>query len=505
MPTDNPLAKETINDIKAKISPVLIIESRRVFGNKSYTDENILKFWHNIDVSKIQNFESKRLFKLFGANDSSFSASLVTHIRMLSDNLHSSVKKPNGSDFKEGQAYLNSFIESMEVGNNYSNGFSQPNTLNDQITRLARNILTSDNAAGALFVELNPDTYEAVKFNILDCDAIKFKEVEGKYIPCITGYINTSFTSKGNITYKELELDVANFLWQPFDSDAAEINGNNPLRPGLRTTFTKMEFFDNLRKVLRNQAWPKIKVVISLESVMLSAPVEIQKDKKKLIEYTKDYLGTIESQLTGISADENIIVYDTIKEVSFLETEKNFDPRPIQSLLNSDIISGYKAPPSAVGQGGSTRTGEGLASAELVIFRRSIKALRKLIEDLYSRAFTLALRLSGRNGYVKSYYDEFSLRPPEEAAQFISIEQNSIIEAWLTGSISTVEKNEKIRKLHGLTGAVIEDGIERTDSRSNRSENNKEVYRGPISEENKEKTREETRKNNKVGNERKQV
>ena len=411
------------------------------------------------------------------------------------DYARTTVYKVNGSTYKEGQIYIDSLLQRFNYSDNYKDGFSQPNTIHDQVSRIARNLLTSDNAAAALFIKVDPKTYEVDLFKVIDCDSVYFTEPtlygKKKAIPYI--YNNATL----------VELDVANFLWQPLDADAEQVTGNNPLRPVLRNTFTKLEFLDNLRKVLKNQAWPKIKVVLDEEAVLKLAPSEIRNDMKKLISFFNDYMADVKDQLTNIPADSNIVVYNTIKEMSFLESKGKFDPKPILTMLDSEAISALKAPPSTVGKGGATRTGEGLASAELVVFRRTVKALRNLIENLYSRAFTFALRMGGYQGYVKHRLKEFSLRPPEESAQFDSIRVQIIKDAWILGAIGDDEKDRKIRQILELEGAPPDDAEFKEDLLIGKSdESDRQTERGPIANRDKERKRSETRKNQKIGNDR---
>jgi len=493
----------SLSEIRKKVNFTLVVNSRDYFNNLyNSTDEFIKKNWHNVNISQIQSFDSHRLFKLFAANDSAFSASLYTHLRMMVDTFTLTAFKSNKTTFKEGQLYLNSLIEKLNYEDDWTEGFSQASTLLDQIGRIGRNLLTSDNASAALFVQINDKTYEVERFYPIDCDRVYFDNqiFYNKKPP--KPYIYQNGT--------KVILDVVNFLWQPLDPDTEELTGNNPLRPALRNTFTKIEFLDNLRKVLKNQAWPKIKVVIDEEAVINMSPAEIRNDSKQLIEFLNNYVGSVKDQLTNIEADQNLVVYDTIKEMSFLESKSNFDPRPIAELLDSEAISALKAPPSTVGKGGSTRTGEGLASAELVIFRRSVKALRRNIENIFSRAFTLALRLKGLQGYAKFRLKEFTLRPPEESAQYDRMRQDTIIKAWAIGSIGDKEKDYKIRAMHDLDGFPPEDAELRPDmlnkkqgglTNSNGSE--KQTGRTPVSNESKEKKREETRKRQKTGSDRK--
>ena len=495
-----------LSKIRGKLNTSIVIDSRSLYNSLSNpTDEWISKNWHNVDVSHIQSFSSLRLFKLFATNDSAFSASLYTHTRMMVDSARTTAYKPDGSTYKKGQVYIDSLLQKFNFSDNYANGFSQPNTVYDQIGRIARNLLTSDQAAAALFVKVDPYSYEVDEFKVIDCDRVYFhgQTLGNDGTTIITG------NKKKVVPYiydnsQQVELDVANFLWQPLDPDAEQVVGNNPLRPALRNTFTKLEFLDNLRKVLKNQAWPKILVTLDEEAVLRLAPPEIKHDEKKIIEFFSDYITNVEAQLTGIEADANIIIYDTVKEIKFLESQSKFDPRPIAELLDSEAISALKAPPSTVGKGGSTRTGEGLASAELVIFRRTVKALRNLVEILYSRAFTLALRLGGYQGYVKHRLKEFSLRPPEEAAQFDSIRVATIKEAWILGAIGEDEKDRKIRQIMDLEGAPPDDAEIKDDliGKTN-NDSEREVERGPIANREKEEKRSETNKKKKSGQNRK--
>jgi len=477
--------KNVLSEVRKHVKRNFTMESKRFFGFVQRSDDTILKFWHNIDTTEIQQFNSSRLFKIFANVDASFSAALHAHVRMLVEDYRVTAKKVNGKPSAEGQKYLDTLVDSMNHTDGLS-GFALPNTVPDIVARIGRNILTSDNASGALFVALD-QKYRAVKFHVLDCDGVYFETKGDRHVP---------YVIKNG---RRVSLDFANFLWQPMDPGAEQVTGNNPLRPGLRTSFTKMEFLSNLRKVLRNQAWPKVKVTINEEAVINMAPPEVRQDAKKLIEFMTDYIGKVEDQLTGIDPDQNIVTYNTIEDISYLETTGNFDPAPYAKLLEGENISGYKAPSSVVGRGGNQDTGEGLGSAELVIFRRTIKAFRRTIEELMSRALTLSMRLEGLQGRAKFAFKEFTLRPPEESAQFNSIEVDTIINAWNNGAIGDTEKDKKIRHLLGEDGPAPSDANVRNVDLPMSS---KEVMRSPDAEEERENNRRETRKDQKTGNNR---
>ena len=164
--------KSVLSEVRKHVKMTLVLDSRKLFTFLHDSDEIIKKNWHNIDTYNLQKFSSHRLFKLFAANDSSFSSSLGTHVHMLSDDFRVTAYKRNKSLYTEGQEYIDGLLERLNYLDTFD-GFAEPNTIADQIAKMGRNILTSDNAAGAIFVNLDKG-YEVHDFQILDCDRVYF-------------------------------------------------------------------------------------------------------------------------------------------------------------------------------------------------------------------------------------------------------------------------------------------------------------------------------------------
>ena len=233
-----------LSEIRKKVNFAIVVDSRSYFNKLSgATDEIIKKNWHNINVSQIQSFSSHRLFKLFAANDSAFSASLYTHLRMMVDKFTLFALKSNKTPYKEGQIYLNTLIERLNYEDDWTEGFSQASTLLDQIGRIGRNLLTSDNASAAIFAKIDDKSYEVEKFTVLDCDRVYFEKPLSTFANTKKKSYQIPYIYENN---QKVYLNCINFLWQPLDPDAEELCGNNPLRPALRNTFTKIEFLENL-------------------------------------------------------------------------------------------------------------------------------------------------------------------------------------------------------------------------------------------------------------------
>ena len=65
--------------------------------------------------------------------------------------------------------------------------------------------------------------------------------------------------------------------------------------------------------------------------------------------------------------------------------------------------------------------------------------IRKKLNELYSRIFTLAVRLYGVDCYVEFAYEDIDLRPKNEVEAFRAMKQSRILEQLSLGFISDEE------------------------------------------------------------------
>jgi hypothetical protein len=72
--------------------------------------------------------------------------------------------------------------------------------------------------------------------------------------------------------------------------------------------------------------------------------------------------------------------------------------------------------------------------------------LRRKLNEVYSRALTVAIRIMGVDGYVEFAYEELDLRPAKELEAFKSMEQSRILDLL---SLGLLDDNEASLKLTG--------------------------------------------------------
>jgi hypothetical protein len=82
---------------------------------------------------------------------------------------------------------------------------------------------------------------------------------------------------------------------------------------------------------------------------------------------------------------------------------------------------------------------QSLSNTESLVFIRNAQSLHRPVNEVMSRAFTLACRLFGADVYVEFRLNPINLRPEEELEAFKAMKQDNILEQLSLGFISDEE------------------------------------------------------------------
>jgi hypothetical protein len=88
---------------------------------------------------------------------------------------------------------------------------------------------------------------------------------------------------------------------------------------------------------------------------------------------------------------------------------------------------------------GRGESGVNTASVEARIFSLAAESLNDPIADLFSDAFTLALRMTGYTGYVDCVFDKVELRPLTELEPQLVMKQSRLLQDLSLGLITDDE------------------------------------------------------------------
>lgn len=251
-------------------------------------------------------------------------------------------------------------------------------------------------------------------------------------------------TKTGNLIYPkqkpaagggdDIELDIANFFISELNLGADETYSTPMYKSALIDTFQNSDFIDDMRRVVFKSGHSRLVVQLNAEKVKASAPEETQADEAKLLEFMGAVQRQVQTSVGGLRPEDSIVVYDSMEvDVADIGGVKS-DYVPLMQQMNNMQATSLKAPPSILGI--RSEGSQSLANSETLIYLKIAKSIQGPVEDVMSRALTLAVRLLGIEGYIKFEFDAIELRPEGEREAYKQLKQKRILEQLSLGLIT---------------------------------------------------------------------
>ena len=233
-----------------------------------------------------------------------------------------------------------------------------------------------------------------------------------------------------------IDLDIPTVIYTAWDQEVTQATPSSYMEAAIQTILADIEFNNDMRRALKRAVLPRMVATIDAEKVIKSAPVEIQNDPEKLAEYMNQVSQGVQDMLNTLSPEDALTSYDSIT-YSFIEG--GHDPSGIiervQNVLNAKLSSGTKSLPVTLG----FATTSNASGAESLLYIKQCDGLRRKLNEIYSRALSVAVRLMGVEGYVEFVYDSIDLRPTTELEAFFSQNQSRILDQLSLGLIGDEE------------------------------------------------------------------
>ena len=234
----------------------------------------------------------------------------------------------------------------------------------------------------------------------------------------------------------EIDLDIPTVIYVAVDQLQTEAYASSYIEGAIQPILADIDFNNDVRRALKRSVLPRFVATIDSEAVKKLCPPEILIDNVKFTAYKQELIESIESMVNDLGPEEALIAYDS---VSFNFVEGGKDPSTIieklQKVLNGKLVSGAKTLPVMLGHAVTSNA----SSAEALLYIKQANMLRVKLNELYSRALTIAVRLMGQDCYVEFVYDNIDLRPASELEAFKSMKQSRVLELLSLGLISDAE------------------------------------------------------------------
>jgi len=261
-------------------------------------------------------------------------------------------------------------------------------------------------------------------------DTIKFKYQKKRRIP---------FQSLGG---EEISLDFPTFFYISLDQSLRTAYADSPVESCIQPMVASQAFASDLRRVFRRAISPRIKAKLSHEKWLASVPSETRANPDELEAYQNRAISQIETLINGLNPEDALIIWD-ILEVEYLNngnTTLSDEYKIFSSILNSKLAAGAKTMPAILGH--ESLGSQNIASTQAMLYLKTVEgALVYKLNEIYSRALTLCVRLYGIDAVVEFRYDKPNLRPESELEAFTSMRQSRILEQLSLGMITDAEAN----------------------------------------------------------------
>lgn len=245
-----------------------------------------------------------------------------------------------------------------------------------------------------------------------------------------------SFKLVQRIGGTDIDLDLPTIIYTTVDSLLTEAYPSSYIEAAIQPTLADADFSNDVRRALKRAVLPRLSATINSDKVRQMTPPEILADAEKFTAYKNTLIASIESVVNELNPEDALVSYDSVA-YSFITG--GHDPSAIierlQKVLNSKLAAGAKTLPVILGHG----TTSNASSAESLLYIKQANMLRVKLNEIYSRALTIAVRILGEDCYVEFEYADIDLKPSSELEAYKSMKQSRVLELLSLGLLTDEE------------------------------------------------------------------
>lgn len=237
----------------------------------------------------------------------------------------------------------------------------------------------------------------------------------------------------------EIDLDQPTFFYVSLDQDLTQPYSSSPLEPAIQPVLFATAFMNDIRRIVRRAVHPRINVTLDEEKFRKFIPADIMHDPKLVEAHLQKVIADIEQTVNDLEPEDALVFFDSIG-VEYMNNgnqslSKEYEV--LQSIADAKLATGSKALPSILGHGAGSQN---ISSSETLLFMKNAAgAVQMKLNEFYSRALTLAVRLFGEDVYVEFAFDSIDLRPDSELEAFKTMKQSRILEQLSLGFLTDDE------------------------------------------------------------------
>jgi hypothetical protein len=201
--------------------------------------------------------------------------------------------------------------------------------------------------------------------------------------------------------------------------------GTPPLAPGLFPCLFIMTMFQDARRVVAQQGWPRLDIMVKVAEVINTMKREDQGDPKKVQAYVQQAIDQIADSYSNLDPDQAWVHTDTVEFKSPIGAIGDLEGvGPLFAVLERMAVRALKSMPLLMGM--PEGVSEANANRQWEVHVASIRAIQSIVEAALSSLFTLYLEANGVNAQAVFKFNEMrAIEELREAQTFFQMLENA--------------------------------------------------------------------------------
>lgn len=334
---------------------------------------------------------------------------------------YSADDEPDADGIKLGQQIL----AALTTNNDYTLGFSNKPTVDAMCNDHRYLTLLRGGTSAELVLDKR---YIPTELRIVDPADLEWHETaNGKYAPL----------QKPSGTNIEIDLNIPTFFTSNFHQSPLDLYTYSTFVSSINTIASRQLVINELYRIMKIVGYPRVDVKVLEEVLSKSAPPAFRSDPAKMRTYVEGELQKVRATISNLgSADA--FVHSSAIEASIIN-EKNpgagMQIDNVIEVLNAQNQAALKVMPAVVGKANNGQ----VASVEARLFALNADALNRTVAGMFSKALTLAARLSGYDGRIECWFPPVELRPEMELEAQKTMKASRLKDDLSRGVISDME------------------------------------------------------------------
>ena len=380
----------------------------------------------NTDITTLRGGKSdSRVMRDFTRHSPDLSAAVSAYLRTGIPNGYRAIaKNQDGTCNREGSVLVNQILTQFNVLPDYTEGFTNTLSIRSLAEQLGQEILWE--GAASVELVLNKARLPA-KLSPVSVSTVEFIPKNGRMVP------------RQKVGSSYIDLDIPAFFYVSLDQDLLEPYSSSPFATALKPVLFTEDLLQDIHRIIKRVVHPRQHVTINEDKFRKNLSYEAQNDPNKATEEMNALISQLESKVNGLRPEDALVYFDSlgfsVKDAAPANVANEYET--LKDIGNARVATGAKTLPAILGHGVASSN---IASTETMLFvKNAVGIITAKLDELFSRALTLAVRLYGIDCVIEFCFDDVNLRPELELEAFKETRQRRTLELLSLGFYSDDE------------------------------------------------------------------